>query len=94
MIVIIARDTPDSVRGMLKRWFIEPKPNVFVGTINKRTQQKTIEYIKKYAIGMSFMMICSDQNCQGFTIENYGMPDRQGIVQSGLWLIAEKIGNL
>ena len=28
MTVIIANDTPDAIRGMLKRWFIEPRPNV------------------------------------------------------------------
>ena len=34
MTVIVANDTPDAIRGMLKRWFIEPRPNVFVGTLN------------------------------------------------------------
>jgi CRISPR-associated endoribonuclease Cas2 subtype I-E len=43
MTVIIANDTPDAIRGMLKRWFIEPCPNVFVGTLNRRTHEKTIE---------------------------------------------------
>ncbi len=37
MTVIVANDTPDAIRGMLKRWFIAPRPNVFVGTINRRT---------------------------------------------------------
>ena len=35
MTVIVANDTPDAIRGILKRWFIEPRPNVFVGTINR-----------------------------------------------------------
>jgi CRISPR-associated endoribonuclease Cas2 subtype I-E len=47
MTVIVANDTPDAIRGMLKRWFIEPRPNVFVGTLNRRTHEKTIEYIKR-----------------------------------------------
>jgi len=34
MTVIVANDTPDAIRGILKRWFVEPRPNVFVGTIN------------------------------------------------------------
>ena len=37
MTVIIANDTPPAIRGLLKRWFIEPRPNVFVGSVNART---------------------------------------------------------
>jgi len=47
MTVIVAHNPPDAIRGMLKRWFIEPRPNVFVGTLNRRTHEKTIEYIKR-----------------------------------------------
>ena len=50
MTVIVANDTPDAIRGMLKRWFVEPRPNVFVGTINRRTREKTIEYIKRNSV--------------------------------------------
>ena len=31
MTVLIAQDTPPAVRGLLKRWFVEPRANVFVG---------------------------------------------------------------
>ena len=53
MTVIIANDTPDAVRGILKRWFIEPRPNVFVGTVNRRIREKTIEYIKRNSRGLA-----------------------------------------
>ncbi|RKX40244.1 MAG: type I-E CRISPR-associated endoribonuclease Cas2, partial [Verrucomicrobia bacterium] len=39
MTVIICNNTPDCIRGHLKRWFIEPKPNVFVGTVNVKTRE-------------------------------------------------------
>ena len=45
MTVIVANDTPAAIRGILKRWFIEPRPNVFVGTLSARTHAKVIEYI-------------------------------------------------
>jgi len=89
MIVLIAQNVPDAVRGMLKRWFIEPRPNVFVGTINQRKRQKVLEYVKRNAQGISFLIICTDRNCQGFMIEQHGLPERKGVVRSGLWLIAE-----
>jgi CRISPR-associated protein Cas2 len=90
MTVIVANDTPDAVRGMLKRWFVEPRPNVFVGTINRRTREKTLEYVKRNAHGLGMLIIFSDNNCQGFKIETHGETPRQGTKLSGLWLVAEK----
>ena len=92
MTVIVANDVPDSIRGMLKRWFIEPRPNVFVGTLNRRTDEKTLEYIKRNARGIGLLIISSYPNCQGYKIENSGPTSRKGIEVSGLWLVAEKEG--
>ena len=90
MTVIVAHDVPDAIRGMLKRWFIEPRPNVFVGTLNRRTHEKTIEYIKRNAGGIGLLIINSYPNCQGFKIETTGQTDRKGVEVSGLWMVAEK----
>jgi CRISPR-associated protein Cas2 len=90
MTVIIACDTPDSVRGMLKRWFIEPQPNVFVGSLNRRTREKTLDYIKRNAGGVALLVISADNNCQGFKIDSHGDVRRKGVMLSGLWLVAEK----
>ena len=90
MTVIVAHDTPDAIRVILKRWFIEPRPNVFVGTLNRRTHVKTIEYIKRNAAGIGLLVINSYPNCQGFKIETTGQTDRRGVEVSGLWLVAEK----
>ena len=90
MTVLIARDTPDAVRGMLKRWFIEPRANIFVGTINRRTREKTIAYLRAHAPGWSALLIHSDPSSQGFKLEHFGEPDRIGVTLSGLQLIAEQ----
>jgi CRISPR-associated endoribonuclease Cas2 subtype I-E len=90
MTVIIASDTPDAIRGMLKRWFIEPCPIVFVGTLNRRTHEKTIEYIKRNAASIGLLIVSSYPNCQGFKIETTGPTDRRGIEVAGLWMVAEK----
>jgi CRISPR-associated protein Cas2 len=90
MTVILAHDTPDSVRGMLKRWFIEPQANVFVGSLNIRTRDKTLAYIKRNTEGIALLMISSDPGCQGFKIEMHGKVRRKGVVASGLWLVAEE----
>ena len=90
MTVIVANDTPPSIRGMLKRWFIEPKPNVFVGTVNRRTRQKTIEYIRRNAPNLGLLIVGSDNSSQGFFIKTFGETNRRVIKNCGLYLIAEK----
>lgn len=90
MTVLVANDTPPAIRGMLKRWFVEPKPNVFVGTVNRRTRDKVLNYVKRNAEDMSLLILTSEPNCQGFKIEHWGQPDRRDILLSGLWLVAEQ----
>jgi CRISPR-associated protein Cas2 len=90
MTVIVANETPNAIRGILKRWFIEPRPNVFVGTLNRRTHEKTIEYIKRNAGDIGLLIVSSYPNCQGYKIESCGSTDRKGVEVAGLWLVAEK----
>jgi CRISPR-associated endoribonuclease Cas2 subtype I-E len=52
MAVLVANYTPPAIRGMLKRWFVEPKPNVFVSTVNPRTRDKVLDYVKRNVQGM------------------------------------------
>ncbi len=90
MTVLVANDTPPAIRGILKRWFVEPKPNVFVGTVNRRTRDKVLEYIKRNSKDTSLLILTSEPNCQGFRIERWGEPDRRDTEISGLWLVAEQ----
>jgi CRISPR-associated protein Cas2 len=90
MTVIVAHDTPDAIRGLLKRWFIEPRANVFVGTLNPRTHEKTIEYIKRNSANVGLLIISNYPNCQGYKIDTIGPTSRKGVEVSGLWLVAEK----
>lgn len=90
MTVIVCNNTPDCIRGHLKRWFIEPKPNVFVGTVNQRTREKTIAYIRRNAPEIGMLIIASDRSCQGFNIQSYGDTNRRPTQYAGLHLIAEK----
>ena len=94
MTVILANDTPEAIRGILKRWFIEPKPNVFVGTLNPRTHLKVIEFLRRNSPPEFGMLIVATQNnCQGYEIERIGPSGCQGRspeVVSGIPLIAER----
>jgi CRISPR-associated protein Cas2 len=90
MTVILANDTPPAVRGLLKRWFIEPRPNVFVGSVNTRTRNKTLEYIRRNGPGLGLLVIYDDDSSQGFAIEHSGDPKRRPERRCGLELIAEE----
>lgn len=90
MTVIIANDTPPAIRGLLKRWFVEPRPNVFVGTVNRRTREKTLEYIRRNAPGLGLLILASDNSSQGFSVTAYGETNRRPVQVCGHFLIAEK----
>jgi CRISPR-associated protein Cas2 len=94
MTVLVCNDVPPAIRGHLKRWFIEPKPNVFVGTLNTRTHRKVMDFILRNAPGdFGMLVIASSPNCQGYTVERIGPDGKSGrkeIDFSGISLIAEQ----
>ncbi len=90
MTVIVANDTPPAIRGLLKRWFIEPRPNVFVGTPNGRTRDKMLDYIRRNAAGLGMLVIGTERTSQGFSITSFGETPRKAVLVSGLELIAEE----
>ncbi len=91
MTVIVANDVPAFVRGHLKRWFIEPRANVFIGTLNLRTHERVMQFIVKHSPpDFGFLSITSWPNCQGYKIERFGplgASGRKEIELSGILLI-------
>lgn len=88
MTVIIVQDSPDAIRGVLKRWFVEPKPNVFVGSVNRGVREHVLKYIKEQAGGIRMLIIYSANNSQGYTIEQFNDPDYFQVNLSGLSFVA------
>ena len=93
MTILVANDVPPAIRGHLKRWFAEPRPNVFVGTLNSRSHRKVLDFIKRNAPpDFGLLSISTYPNCQGYIIERIGPEGKSGrcdIELSGLHLIAE-----
>ncbi len=89
MTVIVANDVPPAARGLLRRWFVEPRPNVFVGSVNARTREKTLDYVRRNAPGLAMLVLFDEANSQGFTVLNYGATDRRLVRRCGLELILE-----
>lgn len=90
MTVIIAQDNPDAIRGVLKRWFIEPKPNVFVGSINASVKDAVLAYILNQARGIRLLIISSSNNCQGYELRQVNDPDYGAAILDGVEIIATR----
>ena len=92
MLVIIANHLPDAVRGILKVWCVEPRPNIFVTDINQRTEGKIINFLHPYLKQNSGLVMINSNKAtlQGFTITQLATPDKRCVCMSGLQLIEER----
>jgi len=91
MIVVIANDLPPAVRGRMKLWFVEPRPNVFVSGVKDSTAKKVIEYLHKYCPVESGLMIFRETpKAPHYEMTGIGDRRRQMVEVSGLQLVLEK----
>lgn len=91
MIVLITEDLPDYIRGVLKRWFMEPRPNIFLGSYNTKIRKNILSFIKKINPQIKFLIIYSTNGSQGFKIEEHGSPKKGCFHFSGLWFMFDQI---
>lgn len=91
MLVVLANDLPPAVRGRMKLWFIEPKPNVFVSGINDSVSKTVVDYLYEHCPPESGLMIFRRiPQTPGYEIRGIGDHNRQLIDISGLQLVIEK----
>lgn len=91
MIVILCNDLPPAVRGRIKLWFIEPRPNVFISGIKDSVADTVIEYLHKHCPPSSGIMVFrKDNTTPGYKISGLGELNRGIITISGLQLVIEK----
>ena len=91
MLVVIANDLPPAVRGRMKLWFVEPRPNVFVSGIKDSVARHVINYLLEKCPEQSGLMIFQRiPNPPGYKLYVMGEPKRQLIELSGLQLVSEK----
>lgn len=57
MMVVIASELPPAVRGRMKLWFIEPRPNVFVSGVKDALSERIIRYLVRHCPKNSGLMI-------------------------------------
>lgn len=91
MLVVIANDLPPAVRGRMKLWFIEPRPNVFVSGVKDAVAKKVVAYLHDHCpLESGLMVFRRIPETPGYEICGIGDTKRSLIEISGLQLVIEK----
>ncbi len=91
MLVVIANDLPAAVRGRMKLWFVEPRPNVFVSGIKDHIANEVVEYLYDHCpIESGLMIFQRTPETPGYKIRGIGNTVRDLTEISGLQLVIEK----
>jgi CRISPR-associated protein Cas2 len=91
MLVVIANDLPPAVRGRMKLWFVEPRPNVFVSGVKDSVGKAVVDYLYQHCPPESGLMVFRRINeVPGYEIRGVGDTRRSIIEISGLQLVQEK----
>ncbi len=92
MMVVVANHIPDAVRGKMKLWFIEPKPNVFISGIRDSLADKVVDLMMENCPESSGLLIFKEIKQPPFyRIYAKGSPARNLTTISGLQLITETL---
>ena len=90
MVVMVLENVPTSLRGELTRWFIEPKPGVFVGHVSAMVRDRLWEKCIKQRKEGGLIQIWSTNTEQRFELRSWGDTDRDMVEFEGLWLVRKK----
>ena len=92
MLVVLANNLPPAVRGRIKLWFVEPRPNVFVSGVKDSVAQEVLEYLYKHCPRQAGVIIFrSLPKTPGYEIRIIGHTTKRLTELSGLQLVIETI---
>ncbi|WP_028316679.1 type I-E CRISPR-associated endoribonuclease Cas2e [Desulfatibacillum aliphaticivorans] len=95
MLVAVANHLPPAVRGRMKLWFVEPRPNVFVSGVKDSVADGVVEYLLDHCPPESGLILFQRSNKPpGYKIRGLGDHTRALVEISGLQLVQEKNGLL
>ena len=86
MVVFVLEHASEKMRGVFSRWMIEPKPGVFVGSINALVREKLWDMLPEFH-PKGALMIYSCNTEQGFQVRMTGELSRSVIDLDGIQLI-------
>lgn len=92
MLVVVANDLPPAVRGRMKLWFVEPKPNVFVSGVKDSVATTVIDFLYKHCTPEAGVTIFRlTQSPPGYEIRAIGPTKKALMSISGLQLFVETL---
>ena len=93
MLIVLANDIPPAVRGRMKLWFVEARPNVFVSGVKDSVADDVVEYLYKHCPVESGLMVFQRiKETPGYKIRGVGDIKRSLVEINGLQLVQEKDG--
>ena len=87
MVVIVAENASERLRGELTRWLLEVKPGIFAGKASTVVRGKLWEKVDQDEKTNGAHMLYDSDTEQGFRIELLGDPRRTVVDLDGLQLI-------
>ncbi|KGQ70073.1 CRISPR-associated protein Cas2 [Chelonobacter oris] len=91
MLVVLANDLPPAVRGRMKLWFVEPKPNVFVSGVKDSVAKTVTEYLLSHcSVESGLVIFRQTPHIPYYEIQTLGKTKKELIKISGLQLVIEK----
>ena len=91
MVVVVASFLPSAVRGRMKLWFIEPRPNVFVSGIKDSVADGVVAYLFENCPSSSRLIVFQQINRPPY-YKIWGLGDNHNRIASfgAMQLIIEK----
>jgi len=92
VLVAIANDLPPAIRGRMKLWFTEPRPNVFVSGVKDSVAITVMKYLYAHCpkeSGIIFFRAIAA--APGYEIKTLGSTKKALTEISGLQLVIETI---
>lgn len=86
---MIVENCPNSLRGELSRWMIQPKAGVFVGKVSALVRDRIWELCVSKVRDGSAIQIWKANNEQGFSVRCHGTENRTLDDYEGLILVKE-----
>ena len=87
MMLLVLERVPESLRGELTRWLLEPRTGVIVGTVSAEVRGRLWEKACKGRKAGAGLMIHAADREQGFALAVCGEPNREVVDFDGLSLI-------
>lgn len=91
MLVVIADKLPPAVRGKMKLWFIEPKPNVFISNVSDNLAMRVAEKLIEYCDPEAGMLVAASiRGIPGYKILQKGNDVADIVELSNMQLIRKR----